>query len=85
MKSTTDLTLEFCHPQATEEPVFAFISVDWTLENDTYDTPGSFNWDYVEQDYTDGDGNSIPRPSWLDDETLEKEIQREIEFLDLGN
>lgn len=85
IKCDSDLILEFCHPQATEEPVFALLKVSWTAEPDGWDTPGSFSWDYVERGYVDLDGNPVKRPGWLDSTTLENEIQKEIEFLDLGN
>lgn len=85
MKNSTELTVEFCHPDATEDPVFALVNLSWTYENDTYELPGSFAWDYIVQHFVDLEGNPVNRPAWLKDSMMDKEIQRELEFLDLEN
>lgn len=85
MKNQTDLIVEFCATDATQDVVFACVHVSWTYENDTYELPGSFSWEYLVSNYVDIEGNPVNRPNWLNDAELEKEIQREFDFLDLEN
>lgn len=74
-RGTTYGEIDIQHP-TTNDYYTIYVRIDYTNEDDTYDTQGSLDWYYEVEWVEDEDGNKYEKVDWITLDMIDEELEQ---------